>query len=90
MGGFIVRAGWPVSAPSHAFFRLLEPNMDIGRQTGRFAPVERGLALSLIGGISVGAIQVINSEAVPQDFAEQAAEILLRGLGIDAGQARDL
>ncbi len=90
LGGFMARAGWPVSDPSHAFFRIVAPNIDEGLASGRFRRRDRDLCLTLIGGISVGAMYRMTTGPVPAGFAEEAAEMLLAGLGLAAEEARDL
>ena len=90
LGGFIVRAGWPISDPSHAFFRMIGPNVDEGLRTGRFLPRPRELYLTLIGGLAVGAIHEMTCGRAAPDFAEEAAEMLLCGLGLDPAEARAL
>lgn len=87
LGGFISRAGWPVSDPSHAFFRVVAPNIDEGLASGRFHPRDRDLCLTLIGGISVGAMYRLTQGPVPEGFAEEAAEMVLAGLGLTAEEA---
>ncbi len=88
LGGFIVRSGWPVTDPSHAFFRLVAPNVTEGLQQGRFSPRPPELYLSLIGGLAVGAIHAMISAPQPAGFAEDAAEVLLGGLGLAPAEAR--
>jgi AcrR family transcriptional regulator len=88
LGRFIVRAGWPSSDPSHAFFRLVVPNLDEGLRQGRFRACPRELCQSLLGGLSIGAIHAITSGPVAPDFAEEAAEMALAGLGLPQHEAR--
>lgn len=90
LGAFIVRAGWPVSDPGHAFFRLVAPNIDAGLANGRFRHGHRLVGLTLVGGLSIGAMQNILSEDAPKDFPAMVAESLLRGLGVDPVEAADL
>lgn len=90
LGAFIVRAGWPVSAPGHAFFRLVAPNVDAGLASGRFHLGHRAVALNLVGGLSVGAMHSLLTEDLPDDFPDLVAESLLRGLGLSAQEAADL
>lgn len=82
LGAFIVRAGWPVSEPGHAFFRLVGPNVDAGLSSGRFAVGHRSVALNLVGGLSVGAMHSLLTETLPEDFPDLVAEALLCGLGL--------
>ena len=90
IGAFVVRAGWPLGDPSHAFFRLVGPNMADGLSQGRFRPHPPELYLSLIGGLAVGSIHAMISAPVGPGFAEEAAEVLLCGLGIEAAEARHI
>lgn len=82
LGAFIIRAGWPVSEPSHAFFNTVAPNIDEGQASGRFRISHREIALSLIGGLTVGAIHSMLTQELPDDFPEGVAQTLLAGLGL--------
>lgn len=84
---FIVRAGWPVSQPGHAFFAVVGPNVDRGLATGRFRPTNREIPLMLIGGLTVGAMQALESGELSADFECEVAETLLLGLGLTPGEA---
>lgn len=90
LGGFIARSGWPVSDPSHVFFRIVVPNLQDGLASGRFAPRPLALCEALMGGLAVGAMHALAQGHPTPDFAEAAAEMLLVGLGITAQEARAL
>lgn len=90
LGAFVVRAGWPVSEPGHAFFRLVAPNIDAGLALGRFRSGHRSIALALVAGLCVGAMHSLITEDLPPDFAENVAEMMLCGLGIDPKEAAAL
>lgn len=64
--------------------------MDEGLRTGRFIARPRELYLSLIGGLSVGAIHTMITGPVAPGFADEAAGLLLCGLGIGADEARQI
>jgi hypothetical protein len=90
LGGFIVRAGWPVSDPSHAFFRVVGPNLTEGMASGRFARQPLALGEMLVSGLAVGSMQVIVQGEAGPGYAEAAAEMMLRGLGLGAEEAASL
>lgn len=88
LGGFITRAGWPASDPSHAFFRIVGPNLAEGLAQGRFAPRPQALAEVLMSGLAVGAMHVMVSGQAGAGFDRQVAEVLLLGLGLPEAEAR--
>ena len=90
LGAFIVRAGWPISEPGHAFFQFVGPNIDRGLASGRFRGLSRATALTLMGGLCVGAIHDLMQQSQSADFIEEVAATLLRGLGLDASEAHRL
>ena len=90
LGGFITRAGWPVSDPSHAFFRIVGPNLAEGMALGRFAQRPQVLAEVLMSGLAVGAMHAIVTGQTGDGFDREVAEMLLLGLGLKEAEARAL
>jgi len=90
LGGFMVRAGWPVSERTQAFFVVVGADLRKGIQQGRFARMHADVALNLLAGSMVGAMHSISHGRMPRDFEEQTAGAILRALGLPAREVAAL
>lgn len=90
IGNFIVRSGWPVVDFSHAFFELVGEDIALAMSAGRFASMPQMLALNIVAGITIGAMDATGTPGLPADFPEQAAAAALRALGLSAEESRSL
>lgn len=82
LGAFMVRAGWPVSERTQQFFVVVASDLRKGIRQGRFARMHGEVAINLLAGLMVGAMNSITRERVPRDFPEQVAATMLRALGL--------
>lgn len=90
LGAFMVRAGWPVSERTQAFFVVIGADLRKGIQQGRFARMHADVALNLLAGSMVGAMYSITHGRVPRDFEDQTAGTILRALGLPATEGAEL
>lgn len=90
LGAFMVRAGWPVSERTQAFFVVVGADLRQGIRQGRFARMHADVALNLLAGSMVGAMHSLTQGGVPRDFEEQTAGTILRALGVPAAEVAEL
>jgi len=68
------------------------PMADIqaGIQSGRFMAIDPEVACDYFLGVSIMAIKAVMVDSRPADYAEQCAFLVLRGLGMESEQARQV
>lgn len=72
---------------NNLLFSLLPPDIEEGIAKGRFVATPMPVALNLIAGTVIAAVTCI-AEGVEAGFAEHIAEVILRGLGTEAPEAK--
>ncbi|MFJ6087864.1 TetR/AcrR family transcriptional regulator [Streptomyces sp. NPDC092369] len=65
-------------------------DLEIGKASGRFDIVDARVALSAVGGALLGLVQLGATAELDAAAAEQAAEMILRMLGLPSAEAREL
>ncbi|MER5258110.1 MULTISPECIES: TetR/AcrR family transcriptional regulator [unclassified Streptomyces] len=65
-------------------------DLEVGKASGRFAIADAHVALSAIGGAVLGLVQLGATSDVTAAAGEQAAEMVLRMLGLPAEEAHEL
>lgn len=90
VAAFIVRLGWPDVRGPGILLDFLRRDLSAGLRQGRFARMPVTLALNIVCGTVLGAAHCMLAPDCQRDFAEQAAGAALRGLGIDAEEARQI
>ncbi|HMS94139.1 MAG TPA: TetR/AcrR family transcriptional regulator [Tabrizicola sp.] len=89
MAGFLIRAGWPVTDHVPAFSARVGANLAAGIRAGRFRTPSLAVAQALVGGMVIGALAA-QAQPGAEEVEEAATCALLRGLGLDEAEARDL
>lgn len=65
-------------------------DLEVGKASGRFAFADPLVALSAVGGSVVGLLQLHTVREVDAEAGEEMAELILRMLGVPAGEAREI
>ncbi|WP_457355427.1 TetR/AcrR family transcriptional regulator [Roseateles sp. P5_D6] len=84
---FLVRLGWPDVGGAHILVEFVERDLQEGLRRGRFTPMPIALALNIVAGVVIGAVDAMLKPGCESDFAEQSAAAVLRALGVAAGEA---
>lgn len=82
LGGFLVRTGWPAVDVTPQFYASVGNTLLTGIAQRRFATMPVELALSLVIGTMIGAMNAIVSKTMPPELPEQTAATILLGLGL--------
>ena len=86
---FLVRLGWPDARGPNILLDFVE--RDLRRDpAGRFTRMPIALALNIVAGAVLGASHCMLEPGCESDFAEQTAAAALRGLGVDAAEAKQI
>lgn len=65
-------------------------DLEVGKASGRFRIADTQVALSAVGGAVLGMVQLGATADLDEAAGEQAAEMILRMLGVPADEAREL
>lgn len=76
-------------SPNNLIYTLLPPDIEEGMIKGRFVETAMPVALDLIAGTVIAAVTHIVA-GVDEGYPESIAEVILRGLGADATEARNI
>jgi AcrR family transcriptional regulator len=87
LAGYLVQSGWPAVDVTPMFSSVVSATLAEGIERGNFSAIPLELAQSTLVGTLLGAIQAMSGGAKPASFAEAAAEVILRGLGIAPNDA---
>lgn len=90
VAAFLVRLGWPDVRGPDILLDYLRRDLSLGIRKRRFARMPIALALNIVSGAVIGAAHCMLSPDCERDFAEQTAAAALRGLGIDADEAKSI
>jgi AcrR family transcriptional regulator len=90
VAAFIVRLGWPDVRGPDILLDYLRRDLSLGIRQRRFARMPIALALNIVAGSVIGAAHCMLAPDCERDFAEQTAAAALRGLGIDANEAKSI
>ena len=85
---FLVRLGWPDVRGPDILLDYLRRDLSLGIRQRRFARMPIALALNIVAGAVIGAAHCMLAPDCERDFAEQTAAAALRGLGVDADEAK--
>jgi AcrR family transcriptional regulator len=88
VAAFLVRLGWPDVRGPDMLLDYLRRDLSLGIRQRRFARMPITLALNIVAGAVIGAAYCMLDPDCERDFAEQTAAAALRGLGIDADEAK--
>jgi TetR/AcrR family transcriptional regulator, ethionamide resistance regulator len=89
LGGFIVRLGWPnVDHSHHLFYSYVARDLRLGMRVGQFERTHLDVALNLIAGSLIGAVHTITSTSVPNNYPDQMAVCVLKGLGVKSKEVQ--
>jgi AcrR family transcriptional regulator len=89
LGSLIVMAGWPNVDKTHLHFAVIKRDIETGIREGRFSKVSVDVALNLVVGSMIGGAYSM-MEGAGKNYPEQAALCMLRGLGIDVEEAKQV
>lgn len=84
--GYLLRLGWPGEQGPN-MLEFVRRDIEEGFRRGRFVRMPMALALNIVTGAVLGAIQGMIESAGKEDFSEQAAAVALRALGVEAAAA---
>lgn len=83
---FLVRVGWPgQQAPT--MLEFVRDDIEEGVRQGRFRRMPMAIALNIVVGAVLGAIQRMQQLDSPEDCSQHAAASALRALGIESRDA---
>jgi TetR/AcrR family transcriptional regulator, ethionamide resistance regulator len=90
LGGFIVRIGWPhVDHSEHLYHTYVARDIKLGMRSGKFERMHLDLALNIVAGSLVGAINSVSTSAdAPNNYPDQMALCVLKALGVEREEAR--
>jgi len=86
MAGFLVRVGWSAEQGSNVL-EFVRRDIERGFERGRFKCMPVEMAVNIVVGAALGAIQRMLETGAGEDFSEQAAAVALRALGVEVGDA---
>jgi AcrR family transcriptional regulator len=86
VAGCLVRLGWPEDR-GVSLLKFVCRDIEEGIRRKRFQRVPIALALTIVGGATLGATQRMLDSNCKQDFSRQAAAAALRALGMDTADA---
>jgi AcrR family transcriptional regulator len=87
LGNLLAHAGCPAFDETHRFIAVLRRDIEQGIREGRFSTVSVAVAMYLSAGSLAGGIHAMLAGA-SKSYPEEAAFCMLRGLGVDAEEAK--
>lgn len=87
---FVYRVGFEAAGPGNLIYEFLPPHISEGINKGRFLDMPLACALDLIAGIALVAVFRISTATDGPLHAAHAVSAILRGLGMNAKDAREL
>lgn len=87
---FVTSAAFHLASPSSLIYDYLPPHLEAGFASGRFLEMPVEVAVDLVSGFALAAIVRLASGEAGDDYPEQVVSTLLRALGLDGQQARDI
>lgn len=88
VAGFLVRLAWADVGEQELMLAFAKRDLQEGLRRRRFLRMPIQLALNIVAGTTLGAVQSLLQPGCPADFAEQAAASALRALGLDDREAQ--
>ena len=87
---FVMSAAFHLASPNSLIYEYLPPHLEAGFASGRFARIPVEVALDLVSGFALAAIVRLTSGDASDDYPEQVVSTLLRALGYDEQEARNV
>lgn len=84
---FVSAAGLNLATTANATYSYLPPDLEEGRESGRFDIPAVDVAVDLIAGAGLVAVHRIAIGRTPRDYPERIVSALLRALGLRAADA---
>lgn len=79
---FVSSAGLRLTGKGNTLYEYLPRDLKAGQQRGDFNIENASVALDMIGGTGLLAVQRMANSRTPKDYPEQVAKILLKALGM--------
>ena len=87
---FVCQVGLLVAGPNNLIYEYLPPHIAAGQESGKFQLLAVEVALDLIAGTMLAAVQRLATDEPGENYPEQVVTAILRGLGLSSAQANRL